>query len=157
MKKKSIFILYLIFIGFTNLHAQNGKNDSVVSAPVYDCFCPSTYDSTIADGNVQIKPKFFLDVDKYFADSIRYPEDAKEEKIEATIYLSAIIEKDGSVSHVTVIHSYNKNLSAEAERVVSTMPKWIPGVQNGVVVRVQTIIPVRFNLPTTSADSTIKH
>jgi periplasmic protein TonB len=93
-----------------------------------------------------VQPKFPReDVKKYIADSIRYPQEARKEKIEGTVYLDCVIERDGSVSITKVLQSPDSNLTNEAKRVVTTM-KWSPGKRNGVPIRVQYIFPVSFKL-----------
>jgi periplasmic protein TonB len=115
---------------------------------------------TNSDINVYVHPdtmaRFPGSIKKYFADSIRYPEDAKEKRIQGTVFLNVIIERDGSISNINILRTPDSILNQEAIRVVSTMPKWIPGKQNGKTVRVQKVMPIRFDLPTTSADSAIK-
>jgi periplasmic protein TonB len=95
---------------------------------------------------VQVHPKFPGNVMKYIADSIRYPEEARVKNIQGKVYISFIIEKNGSVSNVTVLRADNTVLIHEAKRVVYAMPKWTPGKNNGVPVRVKETMAVAFNL-----------
>lgn len=145
MKTKSILIICFVIGYCANIDAQT--NDNVIQMrTVNDCFCPSTYDSSIVGNRVQVPPKFSEDVNKYFNDSIQYSQLGTKIKTEGTVYVSVIIEKDGSLSNITIIQSYNPNLNTEAKRVVSTMPKWQPGKQNGVPVRAQIVLPVKFKI-----------
>jgi protein TonB len=57
-----------------------------------------------------------------------------------------IVEKDGSLSDVRIANSVHPLLDAEAIRVVSSMPKWNPGLENGNPVRVKYVLPVTFSL-----------
>lgn len=82
----------------------------------------------------------------YLSENIRYPEELAESCIQGRVIVTCVIEKDGSVSNVKVVKSVDQRLDAEAVRVVSGMPKWIPGKQNGVAVRVKYTIPVTFRL-----------
>lgn len=82
----------------------------------------------------------------YVAANIRYPKELAEACIQGRVIVSFIVEKDGSISNVKVAKSLDPLLDKEAMRVVSGMPKWIPGKQNGVAVRVRYIIPVNFRL-----------
>lgn len=84
----------------------------------------------------------------YLANQLRYPPEEAQSGIEGTVYASFIIEKDGSVSNVAVVRgiSNGPDLNKEAIRVLSEMPKWIPGKQNGYPVRVQYLVPIRFKL-----------
>lgn len=83
---------------------------------------------------------------KYLAENIKYPEKAKNNKVEGRVYITFVIEKDGNVSDAKVLRSVNEELDAEALRVINAMPKWKPGMQRGVPVRVQYNIPITFKL-----------
>lgn len=83
---------------------------------------------------------------KYLAENIKYPEKAKNNKVEGRVYITFVIEKDGNVSDAKVLRSVNEELDAEALRVINAMPKWKPGMQRGVPVRVQYNIPISFKL-----------
>lgn len=83
---------------------------------------------------------------KYLAENIKYPVMAKNNKVEGRVYITFVIEKDGNVSDAKVLRSVNEELDAEALRVINAMPKWKPGTQRGVPVRVQYNIPITFKL-----------
>lgn len=83
---------------------------------------------------------------KYLAQNIKYPEKAKADKIEGRVVVGFVIEKDGSISNAEVRRSVNVEMDAEALRVINAMPKWKPGMQRGVPVRVQYNIPITFKL-----------
>jgi protein TonB len=73
-----------------------------------------------------------------------YPLAAVELKIRGTVFLTFIVEKDGSVSNVTVVKGVNPLLDNEAVRAISESPKWTPGLQRGEAVRVRYSIPLNF-------------
>jgi TonB family protein len=77
---------------------------------------------------------------------LRYPQVAKESGIQGTVYVSFIVESDGSVSNVRVLMGVGGGLDEESVRVVKLMPKWIPGKCDGTPVRVQFNMPIRFTL-----------
>lgn len=78
---------------------------------------------------------------------ITYPPIAKENDIEGTVYIQFVVEKDGSVSNVTVARSSkDQMLDNAAVSHVKKMPKWTPGKQRGKPVRVQFVVPIRFKL-----------
>lgn len=83
---------------------------------------------------------------EYLSENIRYPKECEEICVQGRVIVSFIVEKDGSISNVKVAKSLDPLLDKEAVRVVSGMPKWNPGRQNGVAVRVRYIIPVTFRL-----------
>ena len=73
-----------------------------------------------------------------------YPEAAIKKKIRGTVFLTFIVEKDGSVSHVTVVKGVDPLLDEEAVKAISESPKWTPGLQRGQPVRVRYSIPLNF-------------
>ncbi len=83
---------------------------------------------------------------KFILDNIKYPELARTNGIQGTVLVKFIVEKDGSVTHVNLQKGIGGGCDEEAVRVVSIMPKWIPGKQNGKTVRVQFILPIKFSL-----------
>jgi TonB family protein len=83
---------------------------------------------------------------QYLSTNVRYPEDAKESGAQGRVIVSFIVEKDGSISYARVTKPTYSSLDDEALRVVSNMPKWTPGKQNGEAVRVKYSIPVSFRL-----------
>lgn len=95
---------------------------------------------------VQQQPKFPGDINKWLSDHIDYPEQAKDANIQGTVFVSFIVEKDGGVSGVKILRGVNSYLDNEALRVITKMPKWSPGQQNGHSVRVQYNVPIRFVL-----------
>ncbi|MCF6171583.1 MAG: energy transducer TonB [Bacteroidales bacterium] len=62
------------------------------------------------------------------------------------VYVSFVVEKDGSISNVAVLRGIGGGCDEEAVRVVQNMPKWKPGIQMGRAVRVSFHIPVKFTL-----------
>ena len=83
---------------------------------------------------------------KYIADHIKYPEIAKENEIEGTVVVKFIINRDGTVSKVSVLRGVDPVLDSEAVRVVRTLPKFKPGMNCGCPVKVWFTLPVVFKL-----------
>ena len=73
-----------------------------------------------------------------------YPQAAIDKKIRGTVFLTFIVEKDGSVSNVTVQKGVDPILDFEAVKAISESPKWSPGLQRGQPVRVRFQIPLNF-------------
>ena len=100
---------------------------------------------------VEHAPDFPGGVDKFYKflqQNIKYPADARNKKIEGKVYVTFIVEKDGSLSHLKVIRDPGAGCGAEAARVMKLSPKWNAGVQNGHKVRVQYTLPINFTLKT---------
>ena len=82
----------------------------------------------------------------WLGSNIKYPVMAAENGIEGRVVVQFVVERDGSVSGAHVVRGVDPSLDKEATRVVSAMPKWIPGKQNGSAVRVKYTVPVTFRL-----------
>ncbi|MDY4968068.1 MAG: TonB family protein [Prevotella sp.] len=82
----------------------------------------------------------------YLSSHVKYPAVAEENGIQGRVTVQFVVEKDGSVTDVKTMKSVDPSLDREAERVVKSMPKWIPGKQNGSAVRVKYFVPVVFRL-----------
>ena len=83
---------------------------------------------------------------QYLASNIKYPQLAKENNITGKVFVSFVVEKDGSVGQVKILRDIGGGCGAEAVRVVKAMPKWKPGKQRGKPVRTQFNLPVDFSL-----------
>ena len=78
--------------------------------------------------------------------NVVYPEKAKEKEIEGRVFVGFVVEKDGSISDVKVLRGIGGGCDEEAVRIISAMPKWKPGMQDGKPVRVSYQIPIHFKL-----------
>jgi protein TonB len=83
---------------------------------------------------------------QYLSSHIKYPAIAEENGIQGRVICTFVVERDGSITDVRIAKSVDPSLDKEAMRVVSSMPKWIPGKQNGSAVRVKYTLPVTFRL-----------
>ncbi len=81
---------------------------------------------------------------EYLMKNIRYPKDAFDAGIQGRVIIQYVVGKDGSISDAHVVKGIATSLDEEALRVVNSMPKWIPGKQNGEAVSVKYTIPVTF-------------
>jgi periplasmic protein TonB len=83
---------------------------------------------------------------RYLQENLRYPQMAREAGIQGTVFVTFVVERDGSVTDVRVIRGIGGGCDEEAVRVVRNMPRWTPGRQRGQPVRVQFNMPIRFVL-----------
>ncbi len=86
---------------------------------------------------------------EYLRSNLEYPERCKENKVQGRVLISFVVNKDGSIVEPAVVKSAGPEgveLDVEALRVISAMPVWTPGKQNGEAVRVQYTVPVVFKL-----------
>ena len=83
---------------------------------------------------------------KYLQENTHYPTIAAENGVQGRVVVGFVVEKDGSITDVTVIKSQDPALDHEAVRVVKSMPRWTPGKIDGAAVRVEYQVPVVFRL-----------
>ncbi len=83
---------------------------------------------------------------KYLSEHTKYPVVAQENGVQGRVTVQFVVEKDGSISDVHVLRGVDPSLDREAVRVVKSMPRWTPGKQNGINVRVNYRVPVLFRL-----------
>lgn len=83
---------------------------------------------------------------KYLGANIKYPTISQEMGSAGKVIVQFVVDKDGTITDPTVVRGVDAYLDKEAIRVISSMPKWKPGVQNGKKVRVKYTVPVIFRL-----------
>lgn len=83
---------------------------------------------------------------KYLGANIKYPTISQEMGSMGRVIVQFVVDKDGTITNPTVARGVDAYLDKEAIRVISSMPKWKPGVQNGKKVRVKYTVPVVFRL-----------
>jgi TonB family protein len=172
VKPKLIFGVLLLGAGMTALATQPKKRakpklssqtiDSVkpvtatqLSPPMPYCYEPamkpmSEEADTTVYTVVKKMPQFpGGDVSAYLAQNIHYPATAMCYETgsgpQGRVICQFVVEKDGSITNVRVVRSVDPGLDKEAIRVISSMPKWIPGEQNGKKVRVQYLLPLNID------------
>ncbi len=83
---------------------------------------------------------------KYISTHIKYPTMAAENNIQGRVVVKFVVKKDGQVGDVVVLRGRDPDLDKEAQRVVKTLPKFIPGKMNGQAVAVWYTLPINFKL-----------
>ena len=83
---------------------------------------------------------------EFISKNIKYPQLARETGTQGRVYISFVVEPDGSISNVELLRGIGAGCDEEAMRVVKAMPKWLPGRQCGKAVRVMYNLPVNFKL-----------
>lgn len=82
----------------------------------------------------------------YIKKNMRYPASAKEKGTQGRVTVQFVVDKDGSIKDPKLLRSVDKDMDAEALRLISSMPKWEPGRQKGQPVAVKYTVPVMFRL-----------
>ena len=122
MKKMIFAVLAVMFMASPMANAQDVKVDKM---------------PTFQNGGL-------LDFAKWAMSNVKYPEEAINQDITGKVLVEFVVEEDGSVSSVKTLQSPSEILSAEAERVVKSSPKWEAGEHNGQKVKVKMVIPFAF-------------
>jgi TonB family protein len=97
----------------------------------------------------EVEPEFKGGKEQFYSflsQKVKYPKKAKEDGIQGKVFVTFVVEKDGTLSHIKAIPGPDESLVTEAVRVVSISPPWQPGSQYGLPVRVQYTIPLAFSL-----------
>ena len=87
-----------------------------------------------------------LELRKYIAKNIKYPNIARENDIQGKVYVRFVVTETGAVSNVQIARGVDPLLDEEAIRVVNGLPKWKPGRQGGKFVKVWYTVPINFQL-----------
>src|SRR5690554_1367254 len=83
---------------------------------------------------------------QFIANTVKYPVIAQENGIQGRVYVTFVVDADGSVADARVARGVDPSLDKEALRVVNSLPKWKPGKQRGQAVRVSYTVPINFML-----------
>ncbi|KAF2509170.1 hypothetical protein EYY60_12345 [Flavobacterium zhairuonense] len=148
---KKFLILVLICFAqstFSQNAAQNSKSTETVitiDQPAGNSAATNNEDNVVYNAaGIDVKPDFPGGMDKFyqFVDSnFKTPEGAKNIKGKK-IYITFIVEKDGSLSDIKVLRDAGYETGTEAIRVLKTCPKWNPGENNGKKIRVLYSLPI---------------
>jgi protein TonB len=91
-------------------------------------------------------PGGFVEMSKWINKNVVYPDISLEMEEEGKVYVSFVIELDGSITDVKIDRSISRDLDREAKRLVRLMPKWVPGESKGEKVRTRCSLPINFEL-----------
>lgn len=83
---------------------------------------------------------------KWIGTNLCYPAAAVENYIQGRVIVKIVVEKDGSITNPVIVKGVDKDLDREALNLVKKMPKWQPGMNNGVAVRSYFYLPITFKL-----------
>jgi len=89
---------------------------------------------------------------KFLESNLIYPEDAKKDSIQGRVICRFTIDTDGSITDIQVLRSVHPSLDAEAVRVISAMPKWVPAEIDGKKIKRKDTFPIVFKMDTDKQD-----
>ena len=161
MKRTALFFALGLMTGVVGVNAQNKDNPVVVISSEsvehdYGDVVVIHHVQKEDSGNngifqvVEQQPEFpggMAELMKYLEKNLRYPQICKEQGVQGRVFLQFVVNTDSTISNIEVVKSVNPHLDKEAVRVVSSMPKWVPGRQRGKPVRARFILPITFRLP----------
>jgi periplasmic protein TonB len=129
--------------GSVTTGTQTGTNVGIVDVSTIDIPAP---DFVL---NPEVAPQYAdgqRGLIKFIQRNLKYPAAPRRLGIEGTVFVSFIVNGDGSVSDVEVIRGIHPDCDKEAIRVVSKLPGWTGGKQAGNPVRVKMVLPIKFAL-----------
>jgi protein TonB len=124
--------------------ADNYINDTLIRGR---CINPDGSQATFHD--YERLPEFPGGIDRlvhYLRKEIKYPKNSIRIGTEGRVLVQFIVNRNGAISGVKIIQSISHELDQEAKRVVSNMPKWEPGMEDGEAVRAFFTLPIEFRL-----------
>jgi len=122
------FILITITVAFKAFAQQQGE-------PIYT----AVEKSAIYPGGLDA-------LYRYIGSNIHYPQEARIKGVSGAVFITFVVEKDGSLDNFKVLRGIGFGCDEEALRVLQSSAKWTPGEQNGKAIRQQYTIPIRFKL-----------
>ena len=137
---KYLFWVFLIAVRAIS-HAQT-SDAPVIAKPA------SPASQTVFDV-VEVMPEFpggDDSLNRFIKNTLKFPDIERDNDIQSRVIVSFIVEKDGSLSNIAIKKGVNPAQDKEAIRVVQALPKFKPGRQQGVPVRVRYVIPIMFKL-----------
>jgi len=145
-----LFSLPILAVVFTVVSCQNAE----IESPVVNEFQQTTEArkkaGVVMDASELTKQTEFPGGEEklyeYLGKNIKYPEAAKKAGIEGRVFINFVVTETGEITEAKVLRDVDKDLDAEALRVINTMPNWSPAEKNGHTVAVQYTIPIMFKL-----------
>ena len=128
----TLSVLVFLFVANTNATAQNKKaaNDKVLE-------------------KAEVMPEYpggDQAMMQFVADNVKYPQEAIDKEISGRVMVGFVVEKDGSITGISITQSLSVECDREAMRVLRMMPNWKPGIQNDLPCRTKVCIPIVFKL-----------
>ena len=88
-----------------------------------------------------------LAMNRYISDNMTYPFDALKNNVQGKVNIEFVVEKDGSIVQVRAVGKHlGFGLEEQAVKIFNSMPKWVPGRQDGIAVPVYMMIPIIYTL-----------
>lgn len=144
MKTKLVSLVFILLCSCLPLFAQENPSKKMDNDGIY------FYSDKMPEfpGGMEAMMKFL-------SENLRYPVEAQQKKISGKVFVHFVVMEDGTLGMEKVIKGVDPLLDAEALRVVKSMPKFIPGSDEGKAVKVRFSIPIVFNLTNNAPNRTL--
>ena len=133
--KTNVFLFLLSFLGISQFSYAQIQEDSI--------------DKTYEFFEISQQPSFPGGADamrNFISSNLNYPIEAQDNGIEGRVAIQFVVDTDGSIVNINISRDPGGGLGEEGARVVRLMPKWSPGYQKDVPVRIKMVIPFNFKL-----------
>lgn len=133
--KTNVFLFLLSFLGISQFSYAQIQEDST--------------DKTYEFFEISQQPSFPGGADamrNFISSNLNYPIEAQDNGIEGRVAIQFVVDTDGSIVNINISRDPGGGLGEEGARVVRLMPKWSPGYQKDVPVRIKMVIPFNFKL-----------
>lgn len=127
-------VIYLIFLisGFLSGFSYGQQTDTMIFTQ------PEINPTFKYDTCTSVKSS----VKKYFMDNYKMPTILIDNGYTGSVYVEFVIERDSSISNIKLIRGIDEPLDKSVIETIKAMPKWIPGINNGKIVRSRFVLPV---------------
>lgn len=147
------------------LSAKDGKPNNMVFSPSAD---KQSVKVTVQTGEVNGETIFTVvekspeypggiqEMFKFLGENIKYPEAAVKAHVSGKVFVNFVVTSEGEIKDITILKGLGFGADQESVRVVSKMPRWKPGMQDGKPVNVRYNLPIAFQLENASAPAVDK-
>lgn len=144
--KKPVRVAYKLPVKFTLNKGSNISGGSTAAKEKIAYSNDNTIHNFVSMKNPPTYPGGIAALYKFLGDNIKYPKEASDKKVQGNVFVSFVVEKDGTVTDIKTLRGLGSGTDEEAIRVLKLTKKWNPGLENGKAVKVAYNIPIKFTL-----------
>jgi len=150
MTTRKIFNIALFLLTLPCLMIAQRKGEPLLTAEQMPYFKDC---GAYQGGTVEKRKCSNTNLVNFISENIQYPEVAKSEGIEGTVFLSFVIDKTGRIESQQILRDIGGGCGQEALRILDLMPDWEPAINDGEAVKVKLNLPVTFSLKNETIDA----
>ncbi len=144
MKKTILFFLLLVGTSLSIIAQPDSMRSTVMDEVEQMPYFPGC--DAFEDGTSEKRDCSNANIIAFISNSLVYPNSAKDEGIEGTVYVKFQVTENGMIEAAEILRDIGGGCGDEALQVVERMPKWIPAMHEGEAVAVELRLPIRFQL-----------